>query len=60
MPLALYMDHHVPQAITLGLRLRGVEVLTAYEDGTHEIEDADLLNRATRSQLGSQLKNVFL
>lgn len=47
MPIALYMDHHVPQAITLGLRLREVEVLTAYEDGTYELEDADLLDRAT-------------
>ncbi len=34
MPIALYMDHHVPRAITLGLRLREVDVLTAYEDGT--------------------------
>jgi hypothetical protein len=31
MPIALYLDHHVPRAITLGLRLRGVEVITAYE-----------------------------
>lgn len=28
MALALYMDHHVPRAITDGLRLRGVDVLT--------------------------------
>ena len=47
MPLALYMDHHVPQAITYGLRLRDVEVLTAYEDGAYELEDAGLLDRAT-------------
>jgi len=24
MPIAFYMDQHVPRAITLGLRLRGV------------------------------------
>jgi len=30
--LALYMDHHVPRAITVGLRLRQVDVLTANED----------------------------
>ncbi len=30
------MDHHVSRAITNGLRLRGVDVLTAYEDGTGE------------------------
>lgn len=33
MPLALYMDQHVPLAITVGLRLRGIDVLTAFEDG---------------------------
>ena len=47
MPLKLYMDHHVPRAITMGLRLRQVDVITAYEDQTHEIADADLLDRAT-------------
>ena len=46
MPLAFYMDHHVPRAITLGLRLRRVDVLTAYEDGTSELDDAALLDRA--------------
>jgi predicted nuclease of predicted toxin-antitoxin system len=47
MPLAFYMDHHVPRAITLGLRLRGVDVLTAYEDGASELDDATLLDRAS-------------
>ena len=42
------MDHHVPKAITNGLRMRGVDVLTAYEDGTNEYEDSDLLDRATK------------
>lgn len=53
MPLAFYMDHHVPRAITLGLRLRGVAVLTAYEDGASELDDAALLDRA--SELGRVL-----
>jgi len=30
------MDRHVPAAITDGLRFRGVDVLTAFEDGTEE------------------------
>jgi hypothetical protein len=30
MALTLYMDQHVPKAITVGLRLRGVDVVTAY------------------------------
>lgn len=46
MSLSLYMDHHVAKAITLGLRLRGVDVLTAYEDGADRMADADLPNRA--------------
>ena len=47
MAIALYMDHHVPRAITIGLRLRGVDVLTAHEDGTAQMEDPALLTRAT-------------
>lgn len=44
------MDVHVPLAITRGLRRRGVEVLTSQKDGTTELPDDQLLNRA--SQLG--------
>jgi len=47
MALKLYMDHHVPRAITMGLRLRRIDVVTAYEDRTQESADADLLDRAT-------------
>jgi len=46
-PLALYTDVHVPRSITNGLRRRGVEVLTAQEDGTAELDDPSLLDRAT-------------
>jgi len=45
--VALYMDVHVPRAITYGLRLRGVDVLTSQEDGTREVEDDILLDRVT-------------
>ena len=41
------MDVHVPAAITRGLLLRDVDVLTAQIDGTTELEDPDLLDRAT-------------
>ncbi len=51
--LALYMDVHVPRAITVGLRSRGVDVLTAQEDGTRTLDDPELLDRAT--QLGRPL-----
>ena len=47
MPLAFYMDVHVPAAITEGLRRRGIDVLTSHEDGTRRLDDADLLRRAT-------------
>ena len=47
MSLGLYMDVHVPAAITRGLVLRGVDVLTAQLDGTTKLDDAALLDRAT-------------
>lgn len=46
MVVALYMDQHVLRAITVGLQLRGVDVITAYEDGASEMEDPALLDRA--------------
>lgn len=46
MAIAFYMDQHVPRAITAGLRLRGVDVITAYEDKASELDDAALLDRA--------------
>ncbi len=47
MTLSLYMDHQVPSAITDGLRQRGVDVLTAKEDGSDTWDDDALLARAT-------------
>ena len=46
MPIRLYMDQHMPRAITIGLRLRGVDVLTAFDDGASQFDDAALLDRA--------------
>jgi predicted nuclease of predicted toxin-antitoxin system len=45
--ISFYMDQHIPRAITEGLRLRGVDVVTAYEDGASRMEDAELMDRAT-------------
>jgi len=45
--LTLYMDHHVPAAVTAGLRKRGVDVLTAAEDSSARLQDDPLLDRAT-------------
>ena len=46
MVIALYVNQHVPRAITVGLRLCGIDVVTAYEDGTSEMADPELLSRA--------------
>lgn len=48
--IALYMDHNVPRAVTVGLRLRGVDVITAYEDGADDMDDSALLDRATEPE----------
>ena len=47
MSYAFYMDVHIPRAVTDGLRMRGIDVLTAQEDGTTETKDPILLDRAT-------------
>ncbi len=41
--VSLYMDQHVPRAITIGLRLRGLDVITAFEDGAGEMNDLELI-----------------
>lgn len=46
MSIAFYMDHHVPPPITVALRIREVDVTTTLEDGTSEIDDPALLDRA--------------
>jgi predicted nuclease of predicted toxin-antitoxin system len=53
MAIALYMNQHVPRAITIGLRLRGVDVITAYEDDASDMDDPELLDRA------GELERVF-
>ena len=41
------MDVHVPRAVTTALRLRGIDILTAQEDGAAKLDDGPLLKRAT-------------
>jgi predicted nuclease of predicted toxin-antitoxin system len=45
--IALYMDENVRGAITRGARLRGIDVLTAQEDGAEGRPDPQVLDRAT-------------
>lgn len=47
MSVPYYFDHHVPGPLAHGLRIRGVSVLTAEEDGNKALEDDLLLERAT-------------
>jgi predicted nuclease of predicted toxin-antitoxin system len=44
--IALYMDENVQGQIVRGLRRRGVDVLTAEEDGWGERPDPEVLDRA--------------
>jgi hypothetical protein len=46
----LYMNHHVPAAVTQQLRRRAVDCLTCADDATEELDDEPLPARAT--QLG--------
>jgi hypothetical protein len=46
--VGLYLDVHVPAAITRALLLRGVDVITAQLDGAEKFNDSDLLERATK------------
>jgi hypothetical protein len=54
MALRLYMDVHIPMAITRQLRLRGVDVVTATEEKTNELDDNGLLDLA-----GEQGRVIF-
>jgi hypothetical protein len=47
MPAALYMDVHVPQAVTEQLLRRRVDVLTAIEDEADRRPDDELLAHAS-------------
>jgi Domain of unknown function (DUF5615) len=46
--VSLYMDVHVRSAVTMGLRRRGVDVITAQEDGAARLPDPGLLDRSTK------------
>ena len=50
MSLSLYMDENVPIAITEGLRMRGVDVLTVQEDGLTSFPDPVVFDRAIELQ----------
>jgi predicted nuclease of predicted toxin-antitoxin system len=53
MTIGLYMDEHIPRAITIALRLRAVDVLTVQDDGRQGAADRDVMERA--NELGRVL-----
>lgn len=44
--MRVYMDEHVNRAMTIELRQRGIDVLTAQEDGFAAHPDPEVLDRA--------------
>ena len=54
MSVALFLDHNVRGAVAAGLQQRNVDVVTAYEDGSAEMDDESLLDRA------GELRRVFV
>lgn len=46
MPVAFYMDQHVPLAITEGLIRLGVDVIRTQDDGRDRATDDEILDRA--------------
>jgi hypothetical protein len=52
------MDVHVKTAIAAGVRRRGIDVITAQENGATRLEDVSLLDRATA--LGRVLSTAIL
>jgi hypothetical protein len=46
MPVRLYTDVHVPQAIIDQLRRRGVDVMSTHDDDADDLADDELLERA--------------
>ena len=57
MTIALYIDEHIPRAITAGLRLRGVDVLIQ-EDERAGTPDPILLDRATKLQQKNEVGTI--
>ena len=49
MTLTFYMDEHIHRAITLGLRLREIDVLTVQEDNRVGLADCLVLRCGTAS-----------
>ena len=57
MSLKLYADVHVRRAVGVALRVRGVDMLTAQTDGAAELEDSELLDRASSLGRGKSPSN---
>lgn len=47
MTVALYLDHNIPEAVAIGLRARGVDVIMTRDDGRAASPDEEIFQRAT-------------
>jgi hypothetical protein len=57
--LRFYFDHNMQRQIASGLRLRDVDVLTAYEDNAHTLSDLEILNRVSALSRVLVTKDIF-
>lgn len=57
MSVRLYMDVHIPMAITRQVRLRVVDVVTATEEGTNRLSDGALSAKACEPD---ELRNTIV
>ena len=46
MTLRFYMDEHIPRPVSVGLRLREVDILTTQDDDRAGVDDGTLFDRA--------------
>jgi hypothetical protein len=49
-PIRFFMDQHIPQTVSSGLRRHGVAILTAQEAGRYGVQDLDQLAFASSQQ----------
>jgi predicted nuclease of predicted toxin-antitoxin system len=49
-PIRFFFDQHMPSAVAQGLRLRGIDVLTAQDAGRCGLADPDQLQFATTEE----------
>ncbi len=60
MAISFYLDQHVPRAIAIGLRMRGVDVLTTQDDGGFFVKALGSRNTEGRTSPGSVIQHGII